>query len=145
MEFYNNYSVNNFGSDDYVSDSCRANVKSFNDIYPSPSSSPTYQTWMSDMYNIKIESILPPDRYAAPPSPPDSYQSIASPKLSVEYNYDNISSDDTRFFSNNKQSPSIFNESDVNIEPIISLVLEEAKVDSKSICELLKISLSKSC
>lgn len=142
MEFYNNYSVNTFGPDDFVSDNCRADVKSFNDIYPSPSSSPTYQTWMSDMYNIKMESILPPDRYPVPPSPPDSYQSIASPKLSVEYNYD-TSIDDKQFFANNKQTTSIFNESDVNIEPIISLVLEEAKLDSKSICELLKISLSK--
>lgn len=143
MEFYNNYSASNFSPDDFVSDNYRANVKSFNDIYPSPSSSPTYQTWMSDMYNIKIESIVPQDGYAAPPSPPDSYQSIASPKLSVEYNYDNIFTDDKQFFTNSKQNSILFNETDVNIEPIISLVLEEAKLDSKSICELLKISLSK--
>lgn len=137
MDYYNN----SFNPEDLISDNCRPNINSFSDIYPSPSSSPTYQAWMSDVYNIKLESVLPPDRYPVPPSPPDSYQSVASPKLYSEQNSD-ISTDDKRFFTTNKLGNSIFNESDVNMEPIISLVLEEAKFDSRSICEHLNISLS---
>ncbi|KAL5282350.1 SPDEF family protein [Megaselia abdita] len=139
MEFFNNYTFNNFCPNEFLSDDC--GVKQFDGIYPSPSSSPTYESWMYDMYKIKIERVLPSDIYAAPPSPPDSCQSNASSK-SVKYNCDNIFNDEKSLFVTIEQSSTAFNETDVNIEPIISMVLEEAKLDSKSICELLDISLN---
>lgn len=142
MEFYNNFVDTNFSNENYGNNavSTATPLKFSNEIYPpSPSSSPIYNnhSYMTDIYNIKMEQLVSPESYGVPPSPPDSYQSIASPKLNIDYKFDGI------YENKQENSISLFNEPDLNIEPIISLVLEEAKLDSKSICELLKINLSK--
>uniref|UniRef100_T1H4W3 Uncharacterized protein n=1 Tax=Megaselia scalaris TaxID=36166 RepID=T1H4W3_MEGSC len=89
MEFYNNFVDTNFSNENYGNNavSTATPLKFSNEIYPpSPSSSPIYNnhSYMTDIYNIKMEQLVSPESYGVPPSPPDSYQSIASPKLNID-------------------------------------------------------------